>query len=160
MLKELVKVANRLDSLGLQKEATILDRLIQKMAGVNVVENKRFNPETARSRVRPTEEELEEFYSTFYENDSPEEAMIEELERRQESGERIFRKRPSSPFGKSASEKDYDEMLLENLYNRLDQLESDMDFAAKIGSEKMMDDIADKIAKVKGSINRLRNKGE
>lgn len=97
MLKELVKVANRLDSLGLQKEATILDRLIQKMAG---------------------------------------ESMLEQ----------------------SLSEEEMDKMVLENLYNRLDQLESDMDFAAKIGSEKMMDDIADKIKKVKDAIKHIRNK--
>lgn len=33
MLKELIKVANRLDNLGLQKEADIIDGFIQKMAG-------------------------------------------------------------------------------------------------------------------------------
>ena len=32
MLKELVKVANRLDHLGLQKEADLLDQIIKKMA--------------------------------------------------------------------------------------------------------------------------------
>ncbi len=32
MLKELVKVANRLDHLGLQKEADIIDNFIQKIA--------------------------------------------------------------------------------------------------------------------------------
>jgi len=34
MLKELVKVANHLDYLGLQKEADIIDGFIQKMAGM------------------------------------------------------------------------------------------------------------------------------
>ena len=33
MLKELVKVANRLDHLGLQKEADVIDNFIQKVAG-------------------------------------------------------------------------------------------------------------------------------
>jgi hypothetical protein len=32
MLKDLIKVANRLDNLGLQKEADIIDGFIQKMA--------------------------------------------------------------------------------------------------------------------------------
>lgn len=33
MLKDLIKVANKLDSLGLQKEADVIDALITKMAG-------------------------------------------------------------------------------------------------------------------------------
>jgi hypothetical protein len=37
MLKELVKVANRLDHLGLQKEADIIDNFIQKIA-IRVIE--------------------------------------------------------------------------------------------------------------------------
>ena len=32
MLKDLIKVANRLDALGLQKEADVLDQVIKKMA--------------------------------------------------------------------------------------------------------------------------------
>jgi hypothetical protein len=33
MIKDLVKIANKLDSLGLKKEADFLDSLIKKMAG-------------------------------------------------------------------------------------------------------------------------------
>ena len=33
MLRQMVKIANKLDSLGLTKEADVLDRYIQKMAG-------------------------------------------------------------------------------------------------------------------------------
>jgi hypothetical protein len=35
MLKDLVKVANRLDSLGLTREADAIDGLVKKMAGMS-----------------------------------------------------------------------------------------------------------------------------
>jgi len=57
MLKELVKVANRLDYLGLQKEADILDQIIKKMASEEMSEEERIN----RSAKKIAEEKLEYF---------------------------------------------------------------------------------------------------
>ena len=44
MLKELLKVANKLDALGLSKEADTVDALIRKMAGIGDRKDPDFEP--------------------------------------------------------------------------------------------------------------------
>lgn len=65
MLRQIVKIANKLDSLGLTKEADVLDRYIQKMAAgpVVVAPENTYYDDQARAQHAPGES-LRKFYAS------------------------------------------------------------------------------------------------
>lgn len=58
MLRDLIKIANRLDSLGLVKEADFLDRIIKMAGEPSQIEMKNYSPDTLISGALTEKEKL------------------------------------------------------------------------------------------------------